>query len=355
MLSTSTHQSILPVPEAAVRIRPATVDDIAFMDSLQKGTTKQVGYFPTGQFKGYIEQGAVLIAHEPGRPDERLGYVISKDRYLKRDELGVIYQLNVAPGMQRKLVGATLIRSVFERSAYGCRLYCCWCAQDIAANHFWESLGFVPVAFRAGSSGKKRVHIFWQRRIDSNDTATRWWYPFQTNGGAMNQDRLVFPIPPGVDWRDVTAMAMVTEDVAGTGTLSDAQPMQLPAGPIGRKPKAKAAKVADGPPAGKVGIFIGGKIRYVDRPGYVPPTFEPVKKPRTAKPTKPPAPKFDPKHLVAARELRDRYLENVNDGCWVLSSGGKYEVGRAIGADGISNTSDSAEGLAAPRKRLPAA
>jgi GNAT superfamily N-acetyltransferase len=79
-----------------------------------------------------------------------LGYCASRDRYLKRDELGVIYQLCVAPGVQRKLVGASLIKAVFERSAYGCRLYCCWCAQDLAANYFWESLGFVPIAFRAG-------------------------------------------------------------------------------------------------------------------------------------------------------------------------------------------------------------
>jgi hypothetical protein len=51
-----------------------------------------------------------------------VGYVISRDRYLKRDELGVIYQLCVAPGTQRKLVGASLIAEVFRRSAYGCKL-----------------------------------------------------------------------------------------------------------------------------------------------------------------------------------------------------------------------------------------
>ena len=53
------------------------------------------------------------------------------------NELGVIYQLCVAPGFQRGLIGASLIKAVFERSAYGCRLYCCWCAQDLDANYFW--------------------------------------------------------------------------------------------------------------------------------------------------------------------------------------------------------------------------
>src|SRR4030095_2802680 len=88
---------------------------------------------------------------------------------------------------------------------YGCKLYGCACAQDLPANHFWESLGFVPIAFRAGSTGKKRVHIFWQRRIDADmeEKATSYWYLFQTNAGAIREDRIVFPIPPGVHWRDI--------------------------------------------------------------------------------------------------------------------------------------------------------
>src|SRR5688572_32366641 len=172
------------------------------MDSLQKAHSKQLGYFPTQQFEGYIAQGAVLIAESAGAP---VGYCIAKDRYLKRDELGVVYQLCVAPGEQRKLVGASLIKAVFDRSAYGCRLYCCWCAQDLGANHFWESMGFLPIAFRAGSTGKRRVHIFWQRRINEGDDVTPHWYPCQTNSGAIREHRLVVPIPPGTHWTQVHA------------------------------------------------------------------------------------------------------------------------------------------------------
>src|SRR5688500_7338299 len=163
--------SSLPAPRTPIAIRTATLADLPFLDSLQKRYNKALGYFPTKQFEGYIEMGGVLIAslsteYSVPSTEERLGYVISRDRYLKRDELGVVYQLCVAPGVQRGLIGAALVKAVFERAAYGCRLFCCWCAQDLEANHFWESLGFVPIAFRAGSTGKKRVHIFWQRRID---------------------------------------------------------------------------------------------------------------------------------------------------------------------------------------------
>src|SRR5687767_3637921 len=201
------RSSVVPVPRVNIAVRVATMADLPFLDGLQKQHSKALGYFPTKQFEGYIEMGGVLVAEPsteysvPSTEAKPLGYVISRDRYLKRDELGVIYQLCIAPGYQRGLIGASLIKAVFERSAYGCKLYCCWCAQDLAANYFWESLGFVPIAFRAGSTGKRRVHIFWQRRI-TND-ATPWWYPCQTNGGAIRADRLVFPIPPGTHWRDI--------------------------------------------------------------------------------------------------------------------------------------------------------
>ncbi len=92
-----------------------------------------------------------------------LGYIIANDQYFKRDDVGIIYQMNVAPGKQRGFVGASLLKAQFERSAYGCKLYCCWCAQDIAANQFWEAMGFVPLAFRSGSrtkgAGERRACI----------------------------------------------------------------------------------------------------------------------------------------------------------------------------------------------------
>ena len=45
-------------------IRVATMSDLPFMDALQKKHSKQLGYFPTKQFEGYVEGGNVLIAEE---------------------------------------------------------------------------------------------------------------------------------------------------------------------------------------------------------------------------------------------------------------------------------------------------
>lgn len=64
------------------------------------------------------------------------------------------------------------------------------------------------------------------------------------------------------------------------------------------------------------------------------PKVEPVK-PGKTKPAPKKQAKHDPRHLAAARDLRDRYLEKVNQDGYLLESLGKYEVSRAIaGATG---------------------
>ena len=45
-----------------IAIRPATMDDFAFIDSLQGKHTKQVGWMPRAQLEGKIKLGHVLVA-----------------------------------------------------------------------------------------------------------------------------------------------------------------------------------------------------------------------------------------------------------------------------------------------------
>ena len=241
---------------------------------------------------------------------------MAQDRYFKRDDVGIIYQMNVLPVAQRKLVGAMLLKAVFDRAAYGCKLFCCWCAQDLDANYFWESVGFIPLAFRAGASGK-RTHIFWQRRIREGDTTTPYWFPSKTDGGMMREDRLVLPIPPGVHWKDPmpkllpsrgeTCLALPEGDTSvaptrkrsGTPAVSKMpKPLVAPKSTLGKLWFASSAK-----PAGE--------------------------KRKRAKKEKV---KADPAHVAAARELRDRWLERVNADPSILPGGasGKYDVTKAL-------------------------
>jgi hypothetical protein len=222
--------------------------------------------------------------------------------------VGIIYQMNVVPDRQRGLIGATLIKAMFERAAYGCRLFCCWCAQDIEANHFWEALGFIPLAFRAGSREKHRVHIFWQRRIRAGDETTPYWFPFQTNSGSIREDRLVFPIPPGTHWSDAKPVVLPSVPV------DEPQQPALPARRHVRAAKPRVTRPASRP--------LGG---FVFQSAVIPQA--PAEKPRREKRQRV---KNDPKHIAAARELRDRWLERVNADPSILTSSGKYDVARAL-------------------------
>jgi len=307
----SNNAIILPVavPVADVAIREATAEDIPFIDELQKRHRKQVGFMHLGTLEGKIAAREVLVAEDSR--GQRVGYVIGTDRYFKHDDVGIIYHLNVVPGKQRGFVGATLLKAMFDRAAYGCRLFCCWCAQDIEANRFWEAMGSVPLAYRAGSEKRARVHIFWQKRIREGDCETPWWFPSQTTGGAIREDRLVFPIPPGTHWSDAKPVILPGEE--------GQKKLDAPRDPSIRNPKSAASSSA------KPGILTTAAIGLRFAP-VAPPTA--VKKPRDRKPKR----KNDPRLVAATRELKDRWLEHANAGGMRIEGVGKYDLTRALPA-----------------------
>ena len=167
---------IKPEARMPINVREAIDDkaDFRFVDDLQKANVKKLGFMYRQALENYIKRGDVLIAETmppfgsdgkpiPGVRGTPLGYCISRDKYFKREDVGIVYQLAVKETKRRSLIGAMLVQATLERAAYGCKLFCCWCAQDLDANHFWESIGFVPLAFRTGSEKKSRIHIFWQK------------------------------------------------------------------------------------------------------------------------------------------------------------------------------------------------
>jgi ribosomal protein S18 acetylase RimI-like enzyme len=333
------------VSRVSINIRPATMDDVAFIDSQQKAHSRELGFLPTAALEGKVKLGQVLLAEVRGQKSEvsngspnlisdlrsltSVGYLIASDRYFKRDEIGYITQISVVPEFRRSLVAASLLQAQFDRSAYGCRLYCCWCAQDLtAANEFWEAMGFTAIAFRTGSrtrgpatagklqsevrgqnrqgsraAGGARIHIFWQKRVRAEDAATPWWYPSQTTGGEMREDRLVFPIPPGVSWRDVLPVVLTDE----RSEVSDQKSAKRPRG----------KKVLKAPP-GRTGGLWFKREAIVERD-------EPDKSE-----TKLAKRAIDPRLTKMARELRDRWQERS---ALILPAPAKHDERRMIASD----------------------
>lgn len=297
----------LPQPRIAINVRIGTTGDVPFVDALMKKHSKQLAFLTRETLEGKVSLGHVLIAQtSDGR---KAGYLIGNDRYKSRDELGVIYQVCVAPEFRRMLVGAHLIKARFESSAYGCKLYCCWCAQDLTgSNEFYESMGFRALAFRAGSAKRDRVHIFWQKRIREGDTETPWWFPSETRGGLMDAARIALPIPPGMTWRDELPRLIPEKSAEAEAESVKREPKSRPKTPV-RAPN---------------GFYLGplSEVEVEAKP----------QKPKRVK-------KADPVLAAKARELRDRYLEQFNAASPALASG-KYDVVRLVEANvGIDGTS----------------
>jgi hypothetical protein len=125
----------------------------------------------------------------------------------------------------------------------------------------------------------------------------------------------VFPIPEGVHWKDVQAIAVPT------GATGGAAPLALPE----PKPRRRAASTNVAKP--KLAPMGGFRFQSELMPEV---HSTPAPKQRAPKPS--PA-KIDPKYVNAARELRDRWLEHVNARERLLSPNGKYDVNRTIGSD----------------------
>jgi hypothetical protein len=181
-------------------------------------------------------------------------------------------------------------------------------------------MGFVALAYRAGSEKKRRVHIFWQKRIRENDHETPWWFPSETRGGAIGEARLVLPIPPGKHWSDEMPVILPKSDA--TPKLDGPKP-----------PRAKKEKPAA--PKRATNLISEGGMRFA--PVAPPPPATPAEKPKREKKPKQTCPersrrKNDPKLVAAARELRDRWLEHVNSGQTLIEGAGKYDVTRALPA-----------------------
>ena len=330
---------MLPIPTTPVTVRPAVAGDLDFVDAQQKAHSKSLGFLQRAALQGKLDLGQIVVAEEGGA---RVGYAIGADRYFKRDEVGNVAQLCVVEGRRRGLIGATLLRGLFERWAWGCRLAGLWCAQDLEGpSRFWEAMGFVPLAYRAGSEtkgakGTPRIHIYWQRRVRQGDGSTPWWYPSQTGGGQIREDRVVLPIPAGQGWRDLRPTVLPArgdegpeyEEVVPESPARRAYPDGVTEDEQGRLWRGDVQLMTHEMARSAQGVGPGGMF-------FQPPGVELVRelpKPRAVRrkaKRKRAKGEHDPRLLGWARDLRDAYLDHVNADALLLPGAAKYDVGRA--------------------------
>ena len=172
-----------------------------------------------------------------------------------------------------------------------------------------------------------RTHIFWQRRIREGDSETPYWFPSETRGGALGEARIVLPIPPGTHWSDAKPAVLPGMDEAMKALPCDSRaprggnPADGTGSPPARGRRKEMPKFVQPPSRG---VWIAPPA----------PTKEQLAAAKKEKAKQKPTPRMrfknDPKLVGAARELRDRYLEEVNAGRFLPGPGanGKYDVSR---------------------------
>ncbi|MGI9012846.1 MAG: GNAT family N-acetyltransferase [Phycisphaerales bacterium] len=337
------HAGALTKPEARVNIHirkaiPGDQRDFDFIDALQKKHSKAVGFQYRQTYEVEIAKGNILIAEGGNSAGKPLGFMFARNRYMKRNDTMLIVQLAVAESEWRSLIGASLVRGLFDQAHYSCTLCSLWCAQDLAANHFWESLGFRPLAFRAGSEKKRRIHIYWQKRIREHDEHTPYWYPSYTDGGAVREGRLAIPLLPGMHWSD--AKPLVLPDVPEYIEIEADEEQLLLEGADGegqnaakvksrKKSQRKKDKVQPTTKPIQAGMFqfesVVKKEEEADRAAK-----KASKKNKKAAKVKR---VYHPEYLDKARELSARFMEEVNsrgDHLVFDTSVQKYDVTRQL-------------------------
>ena len=387
-----------------IRFRVATQGDFGWIDAMQKAESDKLGFLMESAIRKRLGKGQVVVAEVRGagggedmvaEAPTSAGYCMFSDRYMTQGNVGIIYQLNIKPEWRRSLVGAGLVREVFDRSAYGTRLYGLWCRQDLAANEFWESLGFTPIAFRTGARNERKkgaepaVHIYWQRHIRAKDRAALyagenveqgWWYPYETQGGLLAESRVVLPIPPEVNWRDVEPVLLPgsperAEAVARVESEGEARVEDAKASAKAKRAQAKEAtrraqeawdnRLIHGIPAKLIPNVVSRPMGFglsPEQKGLVEAKRmeeeaaaerERVKEEKKAakKAVKAERRKSDPMLVEKSREFRDRWLERVMREPGLLLEGpgsgvGKYEVVRQLEGDAEPQAVGEAAGRA---------
>lgn len=121
-----------------------------------------IGWLPTAAYVGAHEQGRCIACYNNA---DLVGYI------LWGANNGIIRCFVVWVRRDARLVihGKALVTAIGnEGLRRGCTRIELWCAVDLAANLFWQALGFENVCWRWGKAKKARRHYLWRHRISEH-------------------------------------------------------------------------------------------------------------------------------------------------------------------------------------------
>lgn len=126
-----------------------------------------IGWLPTAAYVGAHEQGRIIACYNNG---DLVGYI------LWGANNGIMRCFVVWVRRDARLIihGKALVQRIEEEGARrGCTRVELWCAVDLAANLFWQAIGFSKICWRWGRAKKARRHWLWRRAITSPSPTPR--------------------------------------------------------------------------------------------------------------------------------------------------------------------------------------
>lgn len=142
-------------------VRYAVNSDISFIDFLQKKNAEELAFFPKAVFEREIETQRILLALVNG---QHAGYLyhgaIALDQPIK------IHQACIEYDLRGNWYGAGLCRILEDTARItGAKSITLRCGSDIAANAFWQNMGFECVAITPGGVRRMRDINVWHKLI----------------------------------------------------------------------------------------------------------------------------------------------------------------------------------------------
>tara|TARA_Y100000310_G_scaffold130559_2_gene129731 strand:+ start:835 stop:1434 length:600 start_codon:yes stop_codon:yes gene_type:complete len=143
-------------------VRPATLEDLIYIDHLQRKNAEDLSFYPMAVFEREIKQHRILIAWMNAEP---CGYLY----HGSLDGLVRIHQACIQYDLRGYLYGAALVRALEALAvAAGSLRLSLRCGSDIAANGFWKAMGYLCVSIHKGGLRRYRDINVWQKPINQS-------------------------------------------------------------------------------------------------------------------------------------------------------------------------------------------
>jgi len=168
--------------EEAMKVRRATLGDLAYIDALRKREGRAIGFIPMQRYEMEIRgerKGSLLVVEDDGQPT---GFIYATHSGRGATHIQQVAIQEDARRMERAtaLVNGALADGL-QRATW---LLSCRVADDLEANDFWAALGFT----HTGYADSKSVYATGKTKLAKSQRLLRVWQ--KTVGGLWLREAL---------------------------------------------------------------------------------------------------------------------------------------------------------------------